>query len=104
MLSLWGEIDPRRVTGENWWGDSLALVQNVPALVCRNCGEAYFEADVCRKLDKLRAAPPAALKIPAAASRRKSSSRRRSVTGEPEFGRDAQRIFSSPLRPEELVV
>jgi YgiT-type zinc finger domain-containing protein len=57
-----GEIDPRRATAENWWGDSLALVQNVPALVCRNCGEVYFEADVCRKLDKLRAAPPSALK------------------------------------------
>jgi YgiT-type zinc finger domain-containing protein len=71
MLSPWGEIDPRRVTAENWWGDSPALVQNVPALVCRNCGEVYFEADVCRKLDELRAAPPSALKIPAAASRRK---------------------------------
>jgi len=57
-----GEMEPRRVTAENWWGDSLALVQGVPALVCRNCGEVYFEADVCRKLDKLRAAPPSALK------------------------------------------
>ena len=65
-----GEIEPRRVTAENWWGDSLALVQKVPAVVCCNCGDVYFEADVCRKLGKLRAAPPSALKLPVAASRR----------------------------------
>lgn len=57
-----GEIEHRRVTAENWWGDSLALVEDVPALVCRNCGEQYFEADTCRKLDKLRTTPPRARK------------------------------------------
>jgi YgiT-type zinc finger domain-containing protein len=57
-----GELERRRVTAENWWGDSLALVENVPALVCRACDEPFFEPDVCRKLDELRTAPPRARK------------------------------------------
>lgn len=57
-----GQVENRRVTAENWWGETLALVENVPALVCRNCGEVYFEAETCKKLDSLRAAPPPALK------------------------------------------
>ena len=57
-----GNIETRRVTAENWWGETLALVENVPALVCRNCGEYYFEAETCKKLDHLRATPPPALK------------------------------------------
>ena len=57
-----GKIEARRVTAENWWGETLALVENVPALVCRNCGESYFEAETCKKLDHLRTTPPPALK------------------------------------------
>ncbi len=57
-----GQTEGRRVTAENWWGEELALVENVPALVCRECGEVYFEADTCKKLDRLRAAPPPARK------------------------------------------
>ena len=48
----------RRVTAENWWGEQLVLVENVPAWACRNCGEQYFDADTCRSLDELRASPP----------------------------------------------
>jgi len=54
-----GGTEARRVTAENWWGDKLALVENVPAWVCVDCGEPYFEAQTCKLLDRLRAAPPA---------------------------------------------
>ena len=47
-----------RVTAENWWGEVLTLVEDVPAWVCEDCGEAYFEAETCRKLDRLRRSPP----------------------------------------------
>ncbi len=57
-----GKTELRRVTAENWWGEKLALVENVPAWVCTDCGEPYFEAETCKQLDRLRAAPPPARK------------------------------------------
>ncbi|HEY8692657.1 MAG TPA: type II toxin-antitoxin system MqsA family antitoxin [Chloroflexota bacterium] len=63
-----GETERRRVTAENWWGEDLALVENVPAWVCRQCGEAHFEAETSRQLDRLRKAPPSisrTLRVPA---------------------------------------
>jgi len=53
-----GKTVPRRVTAENWWGEKLVLVEDVPAHVCEDCGKSYFEAAVCRKLDQLRRTPP----------------------------------------------
>ncbi|MBI3947044.1 MAG: type II toxin-antitoxin system MqsA family antitoxin [Armatimonadetes bacterium] len=53
-----GSTAVRRVTVENWWGDALALVENVPAAVCEECGEVYLDAETCRALDRLRQAPP----------------------------------------------
>ena len=58
-----GKTEARQVTAENWWAESLALVENVPAWVCRDCGEAYFDAEVCKKLDRLRASPPSARRM-----------------------------------------
>jgi YgiT-type zinc finger domain-containing protein len=55
-----GTTEPQRVTAENWWGDQLSLVENVPAWVCSNCGEKYFTADICKQLDQLRRKPPEA--------------------------------------------
>ena len=57
-----GSTAKKRVTAENWWGEELVLVQDVPAWVCETCGEAYFEADVCLELDRLRESPPPTLK------------------------------------------
>jgi YgiT-type zinc finger domain-containing protein len=62
-----GGIEQRLVTAENWWGDDLALVENVPAQVCKNCGERYFDAATCTQLDALRQKPPTAqrtVKVP----------------------------------------
>ena len=55
-----GKTEQQRVTAENWWGNQLALVENVPAWVCSNCGERYFGADICKQLDQLRRKPPEA--------------------------------------------
>jgi len=38
------------------------MIENVPALVCVNCGEAYFDAETSRRMDRLMASPPAARK------------------------------------------
>jgi YgiT-type zinc finger domain-containing protein len=55
-----GRTVARLVTAENWWGGKLALVEDVPARVCEDCGEPYFEAAVCQRLDRLRQTPPPA--------------------------------------------
>jgi len=34
------------------------MIENVPALVCVNCGEAYFDAETSRRMDRLIASPP----------------------------------------------
>lgn len=58
-----GKTNKKLITAENWWGNELTLIENVPAWVCDNCGEQYFEPEVCEELDRLRKAPPATKKI-----------------------------------------
>ena len=53
-----GQTALQRVTAENWWGDQLALVEDVPAWVCEQCGEQYFDAETSRQLDRLWDQPP----------------------------------------------
>lgn len=57
-----GPMAFQQVTAENWWGERLALVENVPAWVCEQCGEQYFDAETCKQLDRLRQAPPSVLR------------------------------------------
>ncbi len=60
-----GILKADRVTAENWWGDELALIEDVPALVCQSCGEPIFDAATCKKLDALRKNPaPKTREIP----------------------------------------
>ncbi|KKM12771.1 hypothetical protein SY88_01425 [Clostridiales bacterium PH28_bin88] len=49
-----GNIVQKRVAVENWWGDILAIVEDVPAWVCESCGERYFDAETSLMLDQLR--------------------------------------------------
>ena len=51
------------VITENWWGDTFTLIENVPAWVCENCGEQYFDSKVIEELDKIKDRPPKAKRI-----------------------------------------
>lgn len=44
------------VTAEHWWGGELALFEHVPADVCQQCGERYYDAIVVGELDRRRQA------------------------------------------------
>lgn len=33
--------------------NSIVSVKNVPAFICDNCGEAYYEPEVSRRIDKV---------------------------------------------------
>jgi YgiT-type zinc finger domain-containing protein len=49
-----GKVVNKFVTAENWWADSLTLIENVPAFVCESCGEQYFDAKTSIILDQIR--------------------------------------------------
>ena len=49
-----GEVPEQRVTVDYRWGpELLVVIQNVPAGVCRVCGEQYLSADVVKEMEKL---------------------------------------------------
>jgi YgiT-type zinc finger domain-containing protein len=43
----------QRVTLDYRWGETLAVITNVPAGVCQQCGERYLSSDVYKELEKL---------------------------------------------------
>lgn len=61
-LMCGGKTVKKIVTTENWWGEKLTLIENVPAWVCDTCGEQYFEPKVCEELDRLQDTKPVAKK------------------------------------------
>jgi YgiT-type zinc finger domain-containing protein len=44
----------RRVPQTLGKGDELIVVEHVPLVVCRNCGESYFTADTLHHLEHIR--------------------------------------------------
>ena len=50
-----GKIEPRKVDVDFRWGRTLKVIRDVPAGVCRQCGERYFEAAVYKEMEKLGA-------------------------------------------------
>lgn len=49
-----GEIlKNQRVKVDLWWGDDLVIFENVPANVCPQCGEKYFDSDVSKEMKKI---------------------------------------------------
>ena len=46
-----GVTEPRRLTIDEWWGEELFLIEQVPARVCRDCGEVYLDASVAKQLE-----------------------------------------------------
>lgn len=47
-----GKIVAQNVKMDFWWGDELFLIENVPAEVCQQCGERFFDSEVSKQLDK----------------------------------------------------
>ena len=48
-----GSLERRPITHQQPWGDELYEFENVPALICRQCGEVWFEAEVSQLMDKI---------------------------------------------------
>ena len=48
-----GKIQSRLVTVDYRWGNKLVVINNVPAQVCSQCGEKYFDAEVSREMEHI---------------------------------------------------
>ncbi len=49
-----GILRPTRIRTAFWRGDSLIVVQNIPAMVCPDCGEEYVADPTVVQLDRMR--------------------------------------------------
>ncbi|MEK7404055.1 MAG: type II toxin-antitoxin system MqsA family antitoxin [Acidobacteriota bacterium] len=48
-----GTLESRTITYTQPWGDELYEFENVPALVCRQCGEVWLEERVATLVDEI---------------------------------------------------
>ncbi len=49
-----GRVQERLVTKDCWWGDQLvAIIENVPAGVCDQCGERYYKANTLKEIEAI---------------------------------------------------
>lgn len=64
-----GLLVHQRVTKiQTWKGDLVGIFENVPAWVCNQCGERYYDGSVLEKIDDLikqKPKPKRSLSIPA---------------------------------------
>ncbi|ETW92520.1 MAG: hypothetical protein ETSY1_43270 [Candidatus Entotheonella factor] len=44
----------RRVNRTQGKGEDMILVENIPLVVCRSCGQSYFTATTLRELERIR--------------------------------------------------
>ncbi len=47
-----GELEECKVTYEYRWEGKLFVFEDVPARVCRQCGEKYFDAKVVKAMER----------------------------------------------------
>lgn len=48
-----GKIQRQLVTVDYRWGEKLIVIKDVPAQVCTQCGEKYFDAEVSRQMEHI---------------------------------------------------
>jgi YgiT-type zinc finger domain-containing protein len=63
-----GVLEERRVTVDFRWGEKLTIIHNVPATVCNECGERYYDASVVEQMEALAVSGPtqAEVRVPVA--------------------------------------
>ncbi|MBM3891283.1 MAG: YgiT-type zinc finger protein [Verrucomicrobia bacterium] len=49
-----GRVIEKRVQKACWWGDRLvAVIDNVPAGVCAQCGQRFYQAATLKRIDQM---------------------------------------------------
>lgn len=58
-----GAVKKKMVRVDYRWGDNLTILENVPAFVCEQCGERYFDAKIAKQMEKLALSKEKAKKL-----------------------------------------
>ncbi|MEY4705971.1 MAG: hypothetical protein RL042_2176 [Nitrospirota bacterium] len=48
-----GKVVQQPTSVDFWWGDNLKIIENVPAGICTQCGEKYFDSPVYKQMERL---------------------------------------------------
>jgi YgiT-type zinc finger domain-containing protein len=48
-----GKVTAKRINVMRHWKDRYVLIENVPAHVCTQCGERYYDATVAEAMDQI---------------------------------------------------
>ena len=48
-----GKLAQEKVNVDFRWGKDLIVIEGVPAMVCRQCGEKYLDAEVYKEMERL---------------------------------------------------
>ena len=56
-----GRVSTQLTSVDFRWGDDLKIIEQVPAEVCEQCGEKYFQAQVYKDLERLVQHPSRAI-------------------------------------------
>lgn len=51
-----GRVVPKKVDVQRNWRGGLVIITDVPAHVCEQCGEQYFDAAVALEMDRIKKA------------------------------------------------
>jgi len=51
-----GSLGHKFVTVERDWNGKKIIIENVPAEVCEQCGESFFDAETTMKMEKIKKA------------------------------------------------
>ena len=57
-------MEGKTITHQQPWGNELYEFENVPALVCRQCGEVWLEAEVGQLIDRIIKEHPQPIRYP----------------------------------------
>ena len=53
-----GRVEKKMIHHVHQWGEKVFIFKNVPAEVCRQCGETYFGPEALEKMDEVVASNP----------------------------------------------
>ncbi len=48
-----GQTIQRNIRKQHWFRKKLYLIENVPAEVCQECGERYFQAKILDRIERM---------------------------------------------------
>ena len=53
-----GKVEGKTIRHTHQWGEKVFIFKNVPAEVCRQCGEIYFGPEALERMDEVVASSP----------------------------------------------